>query len=92
MRTLQGAIVSNRMRRTVVVRVDRLTRHPKYRKYYRVSRKFKADVEDEKAYHLGDVVEIKEVRPISKEKRWRVVEVVRRAPAEAAETLKIENS
>jgi small subunit ribosomal protein S17 len=60
------------MAKTIVVRVDRLRRHPKYKKYYRVSRKFK--VHDEKGqYKPGDVIQFEECRPISKDKRWRVV-------------------
>lgn len=81
MRTLQGTITSNKMSKTVVVRVDRLRRHPKYRKFYRVSRGYKAHVEDAKSFGLGDVVLIQETRPVSKDKRWRVAEVVRKAPA-----------
>ncbi|MBI4132038.1 MAG: 30S ribosomal protein S17 [Candidatus Sungbacteria bacterium] len=84
MRTLQGTIVSNRMQKTVVVRVDRLQRHPKYRKYYRISRKFKAHVDPVQsgtaAHRIGDVVRITETRPLSKDKRWRVLDVIRRAP------------
>ncbi len=81
MRTFQGTIVSNRMQKTVVVRVDRLRQHSKYRKYYRVSEKFKAHVDDAPLYAIGDVVEITETRPLSKEKRWKVVRVVRPAQA-----------
>lgn len=80
MRTLEGTIVSNRMQKTVVVRVDRLQRHPKYYKYYRTSQKFKAHADDASAYSIGDTVRITETRPLSKDKRWRVVGVVRRAP------------
>lgn len=81
MRKLQGTVVSTAMQKTVVVRVDRLTQHPKYRKHVRVSRKIKAHAEDVSSYRRGDVVRIVETRPLSKEKRWEVVEVVRRAAA-----------
>lgn len=81
MRTLQGTIVSNKMTRTVVVRVDRLRQHPKYRKFYRVSKTYKADVENAPDYHPGDIVLIQESRPLSKDKRWRVLNVVKRASA-----------
>ncbi len=84
MRTLEGTIVSNRMQKTVVVRVDRLRQHPKYRKYYRVSRKFKAHVEDATSHAVGDRVEIVEARPLSREKRWKVARVIRSAPAHTA--------
>lgn len=79
MRRLEGTIVSKRMAKTVVVRVDRLRRHPKYRKSFRISRKYKAHVDDAAPYGVGDRVRITETRPLSKEKRWKVVEVVRRA-------------
>lgn len=85
MRTLQGVITSNRMAKTVVVRVDRLRRHPKYRKYERVSSHLKAHAEDAASLLPGDVVRIAETRPLSKEKRWRVYEVVRRARARAVQ-------
>jgi len=71
-RYFQGVVVSNAMTKTIVVRVDQLRRHPKYKKYYRVSRKFK--VHDEKGqYKPGDIVRFEECRPISKDKRWRVM-------------------
>lgn len=78
-RTLQGTVVSNRMVKTVVVRVDRLRKHSKYQKYQRVSQRFKAHAEDAQSFGIGDVVLIEESRPLSKEKRWRVKEVVRKA-------------
>lgn len=68
------------MNKTVVVRVNSFKKHPKYLKYYRLSKKFKAH--DEKGeYKVGDEVIIQETRPLSKEKRWKVVELVKR-PAE----------
>lgn len=77
MRKLKGTVVSDKMNKTVVVRVDRLKKHPKYQKYYRISAKFKAH--DEKGeYKVGDTVVIQETRPISKEKRWRVAELIKR--------------
>jgi len=78
MRTLQGVIVSNKMQRTVVVRVDRLARHPKYRKYERIRRAFKADTAGGD-WQVGDEVVIQETRPLSREKRWRVIELIKRA-------------
>jgi len=77
MRKLKGVIVSDKMQKTVVVRVDRLKKHPKYQKYYRTSLKLKAH--DEKGeYRIGDMVTIEETRPLSKDKRWKVVELVKR--------------
>ena len=84
MRMLQGTVTSNKMQKTVVVRVDRLVRHPKYQKYYRLSQKCKADAESGK-YQIGDVVVIKETRPGSREKRWQVTALVKRAASENAE-------
>ena len=80
MRKLEGIIVSDKMRRTAVVRVDRLARHPKYLKHYRVSRKFKADTAGAEC-RIGDVVVMEETRPLSKGKRWRIIEVVKKAKA-----------
>ncbi len=71
-RRLQGLVLSNKMQKTVVVRVDRLKLHPKYKKRYVISKKFK--VHDEKGeVKVGDKVMIEEMRPLSKDKRWRVV-------------------
>jgi len=78
MRKLKGTVVSTAMQKTIVVRVDRLKKHPKYLKHYKVSRKLKAQV-DEGDYRVGDQVIIQETRPISKEKRWKVVEVVKKS-------------
>lgn len=78
MRILTGTITSNRMQKTVVVRVNRLRRHKKYGKFYRTSRTYQAAVGNERDYRIGDVVTIQETRPLSKLKRWRVVEVVKR--------------
>lgn len=71
-RRLQGIVVSDKMQKTVVVRVDRLKLHPKYKKRYIQSRKFKAHDEKGEA-KIGSKVTIEEMRPMSKDKRWRVV-------------------
>jgi len=70
-RTLSGTIVSDKMQKTVVVEVLRLKKHPKYKKYYKVSKKFKAH-DPENQYHVGDKVNMKETKPMSKDKRWIV--------------------
>lgn len=71
-RKLRGKIISNKMSKTVVVRVEKIKEHPKYKRKYKIHKKYKAH--DEKGeYHVGDRVVIEECRPISKEKRWRVV-------------------
>lgn len=71
-RKLKGIVVSDRMDKTVVVSVVREKKHPKYLKYYKVSRRFKAD-DPNNEYRVGERVVIEETRPLSKEKRWRVV-------------------
>jgi small subunit ribosomal protein S17 len=72
-RKLKGVVVSDKMQKTVVVAVERLKLHPKYKKYFKVTKKLKAH--DEKGeYHVGDKVIIEETRPLSKDKRWKVVE------------------
>jgi len=71
-RTFRGTVVSDKMDKTIVVQVDHVRRHSKYEKQYTVSKKYK--VHDEaNAHKVGDVVEFIECRPLSKEKRWRVV-------------------
>jgi small subunit ribosomal protein S17 len=70
-KTLRGTVVSDKMQKTVVVAVTRLKMHPKYKKQYKVTMKYKAH--DEKGeYHAGDKVVITSIRPMSKDKRWRV--------------------
>ena len=73
-----GRVVSNKMEKTVIVAVDRLVRHRLYKKIMRRTSKFVAH--DELKCNNGDVVRIIETRPISKTKRWRVVEILSRAP------------
>ena len=72
-----GIVASDKMEKTVVVRVDRLIRHPKYRRYVRRTSKFMAH--DEKGATVGDKVRIVETRPMSARKRWRVVEIIQKA-------------
>ena len=73
-KTRLGFVVSNRMAKTVVVKVERRTQHPLYGKVVIRSNKFKAH--DEQNCDVGDRVEIMETRPMSKEKRWRVTRIV----------------
>jgi small subunit ribosomal protein S17 len=72
-----GIVASDKMEKTVVVRVDRLIKHPKYRRYVRRTSKFMAH--DETGATVGDKVRIVETRPLSARKRWRVVEIVQKA-------------
>ena len=82
---LVGSVVSDKMDKTVVVSVERLVRHPRYGKVLRRVKKFKAH-DEENACRVGDTVRIVESRPLSREKRWVVEEIVKRIEGkEAAE-------
>ena len=74
----EGEVVSDKMDKTIVVRVDRRFRHPLYKKVMTRSKKFYAH-DAEGTAKTGDVVKIRETRPLSKLKRWELVEVVRQA-------------
>jgi len=74
-KTRQGRIVSDRMDKTVVVAVATLKRHPLYKKAIRRAVKYKAHDEDNEC-KVGDTVRIVETRPLSKQKRWRVAEII----------------
>jgi len=76
-KTMVGTVVSDRMEKTVVVVVERLVKHPLYEKYIRKRSRFKAHDENN-ACHVGDRVLIMETRPLSREKRWRVQEILER--------------
>lgn len=69
---LKGKVISNKMKKTVVVEVEKIKAHPKYKRRYKVHKKYKAHDEKEEC-KVGDIVIIEECRPISKEKRWRVI-------------------
>lgn len=71
-RVLQGTVVSDKMEKTVVVRVDRRVSHPIYKKTIQKSKKYSAH-DEENRFKTGDVVQIIESAPISKSKRWKVV-------------------
>ena len=71
-RRLEGIVVSDKMKKTAVIRVDGLKLHKKYKKYFKTSNKFKAHDENNE-YHIGDKVIIEETRPISKDKCWRII-------------------
>jgi len=75
-RQLKGVIVSDKMQKTVVVEVEKIKVHPRYRKRYSVHKRYKAHAEEQGKYKVGDKVVIEECRPISKEKKWRVVEKI----------------
>ncbi len=71
-RSLQGVVISDKMMKTRVVAVERLKKHPKYLKYYKVRTTFKAH-DEHNEYKTGDHVIIEETRPLSREKRWKSV-------------------
>jgi small subunit ribosomal protein S17 len=72
-----GEVVSDRMNKTIVVAVTRLTQHPMYKKTIKKVARFKAHDEENKC-KMGDKVSIIEARPISKDKRWKVLDIVKR--------------
>ncbi|OLB56264.1 MAG: 30S ribosomal protein S17 [Nitrospirae bacterium] len=76
-----GNVVSNKMNKTVVVAVDRYVSHPMYHKFMRRVTKLKAH-DEQNSCQVGDRVKLIETRPISKEKRWRVVEILERGRPE----------
>ena len=77
-KTRTGVVLSDKMDKTVLVRIDRKVKHPVYGKIVKRSSKLAAHDEQNDA-HVGDTVRVMETRPLSKSKRWRVVEVVERA-------------
>ena len=77
-KTRIGIVVSDKMDKTVVVKVSRLAKHPLYKKYLRKDKKYKAHDEKNEC-KIGDKVLIQESRPLSKEKRWRVIKILERA-------------
>lgn len=77
-REVSGTVVSSKMERTVVVQVERLVKHPLYKKYIRRTNKFMAH-DNENACQIGDRVMITETRPLSKSKRWRVSRIIEKA-------------
>ncbi len=77
-RTITGLVTSNKMQKSITVTVVRRVKHPKYGKYIKKSKKYHAHDEKNDA-NMGDVVRIMETRPISKLKRWRLVDVLERA-------------
>lgn len=76
-KTRVGVVVSDRMQKTRVVRIERVHRHPRYQRVVRTSKKVKAH-DEHNASRVGDVVLIEETRPLSREKRWRIREIFSR--------------
>lgn len=80
-RTLEGIVVSDKMTKTAVVAVTISRKHPKYLKYYKVTNRFKAHNENNE-FKTGDHVVIEETRPLSKEKRWKIVSLIKKGAKE----------
>lgn len=77
-RTLRGRVASNKMDKSITVVIERRVKHPKYGKFMKRSTKLQVHDEDNSC-GIGDVVDIQECRPLSKNKSWRLVEIVERA-------------
>ncbi len=73
-----GVVVSNKMTKSIVVEVERKFKHPKYGKFLRKTSRFMAHDENQEC-QIGDTVRIMETRPLSKNKRWRLVQIIERA-------------
>lgn len=78
-KTMIGIVVSDKMDKTVVVAIENNVRHPMYNKIMKRTKKYKAH-DEENACKVGDKVKIMETRPLSKDKRWRVTEILEKAP------------
>jgi len=87
-RLQKGIIVSNKMQKTVVVRVERIEESKKYKKRYKVQKKYKAHTNGQN-YNIGDIVLITECRPISKDKKWQVIKKI--ADTKLVDSESIEN-
>ena len=74
-RKLKGTVVSDKMNKTRIVAIEKLKKHPRYQKFYKVTARFKAH-DEKNEYKTGDNVIIEETRPMSKDKRWRILNKV----------------
>jgi small subunit ribosomal protein S17 len=88
-KTVVGEVVSTKMQKTIVVEVDRKKAHALYKRVVKSTKKFYAQ-DDNNSAHVGDVVRLEETRPLSKLKRWRLAEIIRRS-ALAPEVIAGEN-
>lgn len=77
-KTMIGTVTSDKMEKTITVNVETVKQHPLYRKIIKTSKKYKAHDENNEA-KIGDVVKIMETRPLSKDKRWKLTEIVQKA-------------
>ena len=74
-RQLKGIVTSDKMQKTVVVKVEQIKEHPKYKRKYKFHKGYKADIQNDK-YEVGDNVLIEESRPLSKGKKWKVIKKI----------------
>lgn len=74
-KTLQGIVISDKMQKTIVVEVERMKEHPKYKRRYKTHKRYKAHDQNQE-YHIGDKVLIEECTPISKDKNWKVIKKI----------------
>ncbi len=77
-KTRVGVVVSNKMDKSIVVKIERKVKHPLYKKYFKITKKIMAHDEKNET-GIGDVVKIMEVRPLSKSKKWNLVEIIEKA-------------
>lgn len=84
-RVFEGTIISDKMKNTVVVKVEKIKQHPKYKKRYKVHNKYKAHVTNE-GFLVGNKVIIEECRPVSKDKTWRVIKKISEKKNDKAES------
>ena len=77
-KTRTGKVVSDKMDKTIVVAVENHVKHPLYKKIVKKTYKLKAHDENNEC-HIGDIVKVMETRPLSKDKRWRLVEIIEKA-------------
>jgi small subunit ribosomal protein S17 len=77
-KTRTGVVVSNKMDKSIVVKIERKVKHPLYKKYFKITKKLMAHDESNQT-GVGDIVKIMEVRPLSKRKKWNLVEIIEKA-------------
>ncbi|MDD4801684.1 MAG: 30S ribosomal protein S17 [Syntrophomonas sp.] len=77
-KSMIGKVTSDKMDKTIAIRVETVKQHPLYKKTIKTSKKYKAHDENNEA-KIGDIVKIMETRPLSKEKRWTLIEIVQKA-------------
>ncbi len=90
-KVLMGRVVSDKMDKTIVVEVERLVQHPLYKKIIKKRKKFMAHDEENRC-RIGDIVSIIETRPLSKRKRWQVIEIIKQASSQLESEINAEKT